>query len=76
MTLLDKESVTMKRNAIELPATAFVRQTQLIPCVLPFSAATLWRKVKNGSFPAPVKLSDRVTAWKTDEVREWLDSKA
>ena len=66
----------MKRNAIELPATAFVRQAQLIPSVLPFSAATLWRKVKNGSFPAPVKLSDRVTAWKTDEVREWLDSKA
>lgn len=66
----------MKRNATELPAAAFVRQAQLIPSILPFSAATLWRKVKNGSFPAPVKLSDRVTAWKTDEVREWLDSKA
>ncbi len=31
---------------------------------LPFSAPTLWRKVKAGTFPKPIKLSDRVTAWK------------
>ena len=39
---------------------------------LPFSAPTLWRKVREGTFPAPVKLSGRVTCWKVGTVRNWL----
>jgi len=58
----------------ELPATGYVRQAQLIPAPVPFSSATLWRKVKAGTFPAPVKLSERVTAWKVESIREWLDA--
>lgn len=56
-----------------LPATGFVRQAQLLPLV-PFSAATLWRKVKDRTFPAPVKLSERITAWKVEEVRAWIEN--
>jgi predicted DNA-binding transcriptional regulator AlpA len=59
----------------ELPATGYVRQSQLIPAIVPFSSATLWRNVKNGSFPAPVKLSDRVTAWRVEDVRAWMESR-
>lgn len=55
-----------------LPETGYVRQSQLIPTVLPFSSTTLWRKVKDGSFPAPTKLSSRVTAWRAEDVREYL----
>lgn len=58
----------------ELPATGYVREFHLIPGALPFSTATLWRKVKAGTFPKPVKLSERVTAWRVEDVREWLDS--
>lgn len=54
--------------------TAYVRQAQLIPAILPFSPATLWRKVKDGSFPQPIKLSDRITAWRMDDVEAWLES--
>ena len=32
----------------------------------------LWRKVKAGHFPKPVKLSERVTAWRVEDVRAWL----
>lgn len=58
----------------ELPATGYVREFHLIPGALPFSTATLWRKVKAGTFPKPVKLSARVTAWRVEEVRDWLDA--
>lgn len=58
-----------------LPAVGYVRQAQLIPHILPFSPATLWRKVKNGSFPRPVKLSDRITAWKVEDIRCWMNSR-
>ena len=56
----------------ELPATGYVRQSQLIPAPVPFSSATLWRRVKAGTFPKPVKLSERVTAWRVEDVRAWL----
>lgn len=55
-----------------LPERGYLRQKLLIPHVVPFSAATLWRKVKSGDFPAPVKLTPRVTAWRTSDVTKWL----
>lgn len=59
-----------------LPVTGFVREKQLIGGgILPFSAKTLWRKVKDKTFPQPVKLGERMTAWKVENVREWLDSR-
>jgi prophage regulatory protein len=59
-----------------LPDTGFVRQAQLIPAIVPFSSATLWRKVKAEKFPAPVKLSERVTAWRVEDIRAWMSSRA
>ncbi|HEX7687921.1 MAG TPA: AlpA family phage regulatory protein [Burkholderiaceae bacterium] len=59
----------------ELPATGYVRQSALIPKVIPFSSATLWRKVKSGDFPKPIKLSQRVTAWKVEDVRAWMQAR-
>lgn len=60
--------------AHELSREGFLRLHQIVPALLPFSAATLWRKVKAGSFPAPVKLSERVTAWRTQDVQEWMQT--
>lgn len=68
----------------ELADSAFIREAQLIqspkrpgrPAPLPFSAPTLWRKVKAGTFPKPVKLSERVTCWKVGEVRAWMLAQA
>ncbi len=58
-----------------LPASAYIRQSRLLAQVVPVSAATLWRWVKAEKFPQPVKLSDRVTAWRTDDVREWMKTR-
>lgn len=63
-------------NNQALPAIGFIRQAQLVPAIVPFSNATLWRKVKDGTFPAPVKLSPRVTAWDVQKVREWIEAQA
>lgn len=67
--------MSQKHTTDELPATGFIRQSQLIPAIVPFSSATLWRKVKAGTFPAPVKLSERVTAWPVESVRAWMNSR-
>ena len=59
-----------------LPDTGFVRQSQLIPAIFPFSAATLWRKVKAGTFPKPVKLGPRITAWRVEDIRALIQDGA
>ena len=77
----------MKFNSLltlsPLPVTGYIRQSQLVrdpkqpdkAVLLPFSSATLWRKVKTGEFPQPVKLSARVTAWKVEDVRVWMEQR-
>ena len=62
-------------TGFKLPETQYIRQSQLIPFIVPFSSATLWRKVSEGTFPKPEKLSERITAWKTDDIKQWLDSR-
>jgi prophage regulatory protein len=57
-----------------MPATGYMRQSQLIPAIFPFSSATLWRKVKAGTFPKPVKLGPRITAWRVEDIREQLST--
>jgi predicted DNA-binding transcriptional regulator AlpA len=67
-----------------LPDSAFIRESQMVqspkrpgtPAPLPFSAPTLWRKVKAGTFPKPVKLSKRVTAWNVGAVRAWMTAQS
>jgi prophage regulatory protein len=57
----------------ELPDSAFVRINQLLSTsVIPFSAATTWRRVREGTFPQPVRVSPQVTAWRVGEIRQWL----
>ena len=63
-----------------LPPSGFVRQNELvgnakqgIRGIIPFSPSTLWRKVKGAEFPAPVKLSAGVTAWRVEDVRAWME---
>ena len=81
----NKPNQTIKPPAFDvLPDSAFIRESQLVydpkrpefPALLPFSAATLWRKVAAGTFPRPIKLSTRVTAWRVAEVRRFLQSPA
>jgi prophage regulatory protein len=63
-----------------LPDSAFIREAQLVKspkrpdstALLPFSAPTLWRKIKAGTFVKPVKLSERVTAFNVGAVRAWI----
>ena len=50
---------------------SYIRINQLIQS-LPISKASIWRKVKQGTFPAPVKLSVGITAWHMADIESWL----
>ena len=65
----------MSNTEYTLPATGYIRQKQFIPAIIPFSATTLWRKVAAAQFPKPIKLSARVTAWRVEDIRNWMEAK-
>ncbi len=64
----------------DLPDSAFARLAQLVrdprrpslPTPLPFSKSTLWRKLRDGEFPAPARLGPAITAWRVGDVRAWI----
>lgn len=74
--LISSTRATEASTFDSLPSSGYVRQSQLIPDVVPFSSATLWRKCKAGQFPKPVKLSERVSAWNVGAVRQFLATQA
>ena len=56
-----------------LPDSAHVR----LPVILSLfacSRATVWRHVKVGLIPAPIKFSERITAWNVGVLRKHLMS--
>lgn len=63
---------TPQTNAISLPLDGYSRANQLIP-FLPIGLSTLWKWAKNGRFPAPIKLSNTVTAWRNQDVHQWFN---
>lgn len=59
-----------------LPETGFVRLNQIvgdsrkgIPAIIPISKSSWWAGVKSGRYPKAVKLSERTTAWKIEDIR-------
>ena len=60
-----------RTQAPTLPDTGFLRQPQVLAFV-PISKSTLWRRVQARTFPAPLKLSPRVTVWRAEDVRQWI----
>lgn len=51
-----------------LPNTGFVRLPDVLK-VFPVSKSTWWAGIKAGKYPVGVKLSERITAWKAEDIR-------
>lgn len=56
-----------------LPQEGFVRLATILQ-IIPVGKSTWWNKVKLGEFPQPVKLTERTTAWRVEDIRELIDS--
>lgn len=67
----------------QLPTTGFLRLPQIIgdknsvppiPAIIPVSKSSFWAGVKSGRYPQPVKISNRCTAWRVEEIRAYIES--
>ncbi|MCY3954464.1 MAG: AlpA family phage regulatory protein [Nitrospira sp.] len=39
------------------------------------SRSTLYRKMREGTFPVPVKISERAVRWRDSDIRAYVDSR-
>jgi len=60
----------------QLPQTGFLRLKQIIgdkktntPALIPISRSAWWLGIRNGIYPAGVKLGPRTTAWSVEAIR-------
>lgn len=51
-----------------LPSTGFMRLPAVLT-VIPVSKSTWWAGVKSGRYPQPVKLAERITAWRVEDIQ-------
>lgn len=56
------------------PVHVFLRLPQVLARV-GISRSTLWRWVAEGSFPRPLKLSARVTVWRSQDIDAWMQAR-
>jgi prophage regulatory protein len=61
-------------------STKYIRLAQLVGSAehvgrLPVHRNTLWRWVREGKFPPPVKLGENTTAWLLEDVEAWEQSR-
>ena len=57
----------------DIPETGFLRLPQVL-IVIPLGKTSLWEGVKAGRFPKPIKLSERCTAWRAEDIRALIKS--
>ena len=75
------------QHAHVLPSTGYLRINQIvgkratksspaIPALIPVCKSTWWAGVKEGRYPKPIKLSDRVTVWRVEQILELIGQAA
>lgn len=55
----------------KIPETGFVRLPQVLS-VIPVGKTCWWEGVKSGRFPQPVKISERCTAWRAEDIHSLI----
>lgn len=65
-----------------LPETGLLRLRQIIgdlkaqppiPGLIPVCKSTWYAGIKEGRFPAPVRLGERVVAWRVEDIRALIE---
>lgn len=57
----------------DLNPIGMMRAKQVLELV-PFGRASLWKFAKSGQFPAPIRVTGGITAWRNADVIEWLEA--
>lgn len=54
--------------------TSLIRVKEVVK-ITGLAKATIYAKAANKTFPAPIKISDRASAWISEEVEQWVQER-
>ena len=57
---------------MQLDTIGYLRLPEVLK-LFPVSKSTWWQGVRDGKFPTPVKLTERTTAWRTEDIHALLE---
>ena len=60
-------------RCISLPETGFLRLPAILK-IIPISKSSWWSGIQAGRFPKPVKIGERTTAWRCEDIRALIES--
>ena len=60
------------QNNPSIPSTGFMRLPAVL-AVIPVSKSTWWAGVKSGRYPKSIKLGERITAWKVEDIHALIE---
>ena len=63
----------MQSKKAQLPEIGFLRIKQILE-IFPVGKSTWWDGVKNDRFPKSVKIGERTTAWKVEDIRALIEN--
>lgn len=70
---LKSTAKTLKTPSTLIPGT-LLRINQFIPDILPIAKSTFWAGVKSGKYPKSLKLSERITCWRSEDIMAVRDN--
>lgn len=65
------KGITMQHDTVK-QTKGFLRLPQVLE-LFPISKSAWWAGVKEGRFPKPVKLTERTTAWRVEDIHQLID---
>jgi prophage regulatory protein len=65
----ERQSDDPQTRDIQLWRRARVQEDTGLP------TSSLYRLIQLGEFPRPIKLTQKTSAWRSDEVRAWIDAR-
>lgn len=54
--------------------TSLIRIKEVVN-ITGLARATIYAKAANGTFPSPIKLSERASAWIASEIEQWVQDR-
>ena len=55
-----------------LPETGFVRLPQILT-LIPISRSAWWAGIREGKFPQGIKLGNKTTVWRAEDIRNLIE---
>lgn len=64
----------MNQCDVILSMNRLIRMTEL-PDIVGYKPWSIYRLIREGQFPRPVKLGQRAVAWRQSDISDWINSR-